>query len=61
MDAIINTYKIVYSGGWLSAWIGLTVAIMIYIIVGDSKYALIKGIILFLLSPLLYLFIALLQ
>ena len=61
MDAIIETYKIVFSGGWFSAWIGLTIAIIIYGLVGDSKYALIKGIILFILSPLLYLFISLLR
>ena len=40
MDTIINAYVIVFSGGWVTVWIGITIAMVIAIFISASRYIL---------------------
>ena len=64
MDTIINAYVIVFSGGWVTVWIGITIAMVIAICIDHTnltnKEQLFWGTILWLLSPLFYLLIKML-
>ena len=64
MENIINVYVSAFSGGWASFLIGLTIAMVIAICIDDTNLSnreqLFWGIILWLLSPLLFLLIKLL-